>query len=278
MQVDAHQHFWRLDDAGRDWPPPHLTAIHRDFGPHDLAPLLDRHGIAATVLVQSMPCEDETRRMLELADRHASIAGVVGWTDLKALDAGARIASLARHPKLRGLRPMLQCLDEDWIDDPALAPACGAMTAAGLSFDALVMPRHLRALGTFARRHPALPIVIDHAAKPAIGAGCDAPWKAEMALLAGLPNVHCKLSGLVTEAAPGWTVDALRPYVAHLLDCFGPARLMWGSDWPVLNLAADYGSWLHAASCLLSHLDGREQAQIFGLNACRFYGLKRTPL
>lgn len=169
MIVDAHQHFWNLDDPGRAWPTVDLAAIYRDFGPPDLHPLLAEHGVAATVLVQSMECEQETERLCALADRTHWIAGVVGWSDLKAPDAPARIARLARRRALRGLRPMLQGLDDPrWIDDEALAPAVAAMLAHRLSFDALVMPRHLEALGAFARRHPALPIVIDHAGKPPI--------------------------------------------------------------------------------------------------------------
>lgn len=280
MIVDAHQHFWRLGESGRDWPTPALAAIFRDFGPADLAPLLTTHGIAATVLVQSMACESDTLRMLELAERNPWIGAVVGWTDLKAPDAPERIAAVARAPKLRGLRPMLQGLaEDDWIDDAALNPAVAAMLAHGLVFDALVMPRHLPALFAFARRHQALPIVIDHAAKPPIaGAGTSSsadpePWRSDMARLAGLPNVHCKLSGLVTEAREDWQLEDLRPWVAHVLDCFGPQRILWGSDWPVLNLAADYARWLDASASLLADLAEAERAAVLGANACRLYGL-----
>lgn len=275
MIVDAHQHFWQLDEPGRDWPTPDLEPIYRDFGPADLQPLLREHGVSATVLVQSMACESDTLRMLELAERMPWIAGVVGWTDLKAADAPERIARLARHPKLRGLRPMLQGLPDDrWIDDPALTPAIEAMRVHGLAFDALVMPRHLPGLYAFARRHLALPIVIDHAAKPAIASREPGEWGADLARLASLPNVHCKLSGLVTEAAPEWRTRDLQPWVAHVLECFGPERILWGSDWPVLNLAGDYARWVVASRELLAHLDREARAAIYGGNAIRFYRLK----
>ena len=274
MIIDAHQHFWRLDDAGRDWPTSDLAPIFRDFCPDDLAPLLYDHGVAATVLVQSMECEGETLRLLALADRTPWIAGVVGWTDLKATDAAQRIAHLAQHRKLRGLRPMLQALEDDqWIDDKALDPAVDAMLAAGLTFDALVTPRHLRPLLAFARRHSTLPIVIDHAGKPAIASGTPGEWGADLARLAALPNVHCKLSGLVTEAGPGWTVDDLQPCVRQVFACFGPQRVLWGSDWPVLNLSSDYAAWLGATRELLAYLDSRERAAVFGGNARRIYRL-----
>ncbi|KQY15617.1 amidohydrolase [Massilia sp. Root133] len=272
MLVDAHQHFWRLADRNGAWPPPDLAAIYRDFFPPDLAPTLARHGVARTVLVQSMPNEDDTRFMLGLAHAHPFIGGVVGWVDLKAPDAPARIAALAADPLLKGLRPMLQDLaDDDWIADPALAPAVDAMLRHGLSFDALVLPRHLPALLAFAQRHPDLPIVIDHGAKPLIAAGVLEPWRTDIARLAALPQVSCKLSGLVTEAGADWDVDRLRPYVDHLLACFGPRRLIWGSDWPVLNLAADYARWLAACASLLEGLAGADRLAVFGLNALRFY-------
>lgn len=274
MIIDAHQHFWQLDEAGRDWPTPDLAPIYRDFGVADLAPLLTRHGVSATVLVQSMACERATQRMLNLAVRTASIAAVVGWTDLKAPDAPERIARLAQAPKLRGLRPMLQGLDDDnWIDDAALAPAVQAMLAHGLAFDALVMPRHLQGLLAFATRYPTLPIVIDHAAKPPVASAAQASWCADMAQLAARPNVHCKLSGLVTEAPQDWQLADLQPWVAHVLACFGAQRILWGSDWPVLNLATDYGRWLAVTRTLLAEVDSAGQAAIFGGNARRFYRL-----
>jgi len=273
-RIDAHQHFWLLAARQGSWPPPELAAIHRDFVPPDLAPQLAAHGIDGTVLVQSMPNEDDTRFMLGLADHHAFIKAVVGWTDMKALNAAARIAALAAHPLLRGLRPMLQDLDEDgWIDDPRLDAAVAAMLAHGLVFDALVLPRHLAPLLAFARRHPELPIVIDHAAKPDMAGGVPPAWRADMAQLAALPNVHCKLSGMVTEAGPEWTVAQLQPYVDHLLDVFGPARLIWGSDWPVLELAASYADWIEASAALLAGLDEGQRQAVLGLNAVRFYRL-----
>ena len=272
MLVDAHQHFWRLADRNGAWPPPELTPIYRDFLPADLAPLLARHGVAKTVLVQSMPNEDDTHFMLDLARRHPFIGGVVGWVDMKAPDAPARIAALAVDPLLKGLRPMLQDLPDDgWIDDTALAPAVQAMVRHGLSFDALVLPRHLGALRAFAERHRDLPIVIDHGAKPLIAAGVTAPWRDDVAHLAALPHVHCKMSGLVTEAGAGWDIERLRPYVDHLLACFGPQRLIWGSDWPVLDLASDYAGWIAASNALLAGLAEADRHAIFGRNARRFY-------
>jgi L-fuconolactonase len=278
MRVDAHQHFWRLADRAGAWPPSELSAIHRDFGPEDLAPLLHANGIDATVLVQSLPTPDDTVALLEIARSTDFVRGVVGWADLKAGDAAATIATLAREPLLKGLRPMLQDLqDDDWIADPALAPAAEAMARHGLVFDALVMPRHLAALRTFAVAHPTLVIVIDHAAKPFIARGTLEPWRTDMARLAALPNVHCKLSGLLTEAGPGAGQPALQPYVQAVWTLFGPRRLLWGSDWPVLRLAGDYTAWRALAEALVDAVDpspsDADRAALFGGNAAALYRL-----
>lgn len=275
-RVDAHQHFWRLQARGGSWPPPALAPIYRDFLPHDLAPLLLANGIDGTVLVQSLPSSADTRFLLQLAQQAPFVQGVVGWVDLKAPDAAQKIVSLARDGKLKGLRPMLQDIDDErWIDDPALGPAIDAMVQCHLVFDALVLPRHLPSLLAFARRHPALHIVIDHAAKPPIASGGFAEWAAELAPLAALPQVCCKLSGMVTEAAPDWTVAHLLPYARFVLGAFGPGRVIWGSDWPVLNLAGDYAGWIDASAALLQGLNVAEQGQVMGLNAVRVYGLDR---
>jgi L-fuconolactonase len=278
MKVDAHQHFWRLADRTGAWPPPSLGAIHRDFGPADLAPLLEATGIEATVLVQSLPDLHDTRWMLGVAHATPWVRGVVGWVDFKAPDAPATIAELARDPLLKGLRPMLQDLpDDDWIADPATAPAAEAMARHGLVFDALVLPRQLAALHVFAARHPGLRIVIDHAAKPFIARGEIEPWRAEMARLAALPHVHCKLSGLLTEAGERGDTEGLHPYVQALWSSFGPRRLIWGSDWPVLRLAGDYAGWLALAEGLVGELEPRatpaDREALFGGNAATLYRL-----
>jgi L-fuconolactonase len=273
-RIDAHQHFWRLAERGASWPPPELTPIYRDFLPHDLAPLLDANGIDATVLVQSLPTRADTHFLLQLARATPFVAGVVGWVDLKAADAVQQIDALADNNMLKGLRPMLQDLDDTrWIDDPALDPAIDAMVRHRLVFDALVLPRHLPSVLALARRHPALGIVIDHAAKPSIASGAVDNWAAGLTALAALPQVCCKLSGMVTEAAPGWTVADLAPYASIVLDVFGAARVLWGSDWPVVNLASDYAGWMDATSNLLALLSAGERDQVMGLNAIRVYRL-----
>ena len=269
--VDAHQHFWRLDAPGHAWPDAALPAIHRDFVPADLRAAAAGIDLAATVAVQSQPTEHDSEWLCALAEREPLVGAAVGWVDLAADDAPDRIAHLARYPKLRGLRPMLQSIaDTDWMLRPDLAPAIAAMIAHGLSFDALVQPRHLRTLYRFAERWPDLAIVIDHGAKPDAAHGRLDPWRDDIAALATCGNVFCKLSGLRTEQASGQPATALAPYVDHLVGAFGE-RLMWGSDWPVLRLSGDaYGDWLEAARTL-ARLDAAGEAMLFAGCARRFY-------
>jgi len=272
MIIDAHQHLWRIGQNGCTWPTPDLVAIHRHFEIEDLARVAAPLGVVGTVLVQSQPDDRDTDWLLQTAARSDRVRAVVGWVDLRSPRAPRRIAELAGHPKMRGLRPMLQGLaEDDWILDRALDPAVEAMKAHRLSFDALVFTRHLGHICVFAERHPELPIVIDHGAKPPIASGALEPWRSEITRAAAHPNVWCKLSGLLTEAAPAHGVDALGPYVAHLLESFGPARLMWGSDWPVLNLAGDYAGWFEMARDLCATGDEASRRAVFGGTASRFY-------
>lgn len=274
MLIDSHQHFWQLADRGGYWPPAGLSAIHRDFLPVDLEPILRRNGVCGTVLVQTLPKVADTEFMLGLAARNEFILGVVGWVDLASPEAPADIARLAQNPLLKGLRPMLQDIaDRHWIENPALAPAVKTMIEHRLGFDALVLPRHLGPLLGFAQRYPELPIVIDHAAKPLIADGLIEPWLSDLRKLAELPQVCCKMSGLLTEAGARPTGEAVAPYVKEILELFGANRLLWGSDWPVLRLAGDYDAWLSMSRQMLAHLGDEQQAAVFGGNATRFYRL-----
>jgi L-fuconolactonase len=216
--------------------------------------------------------------MLAVAAETPWVRGVVGWVDFKARDVAGQIDALAANPLLKGLRPMLQDLpDDDWIADPACDRAAQAMQRHGLVFDALVLPRQLPGLRRFAERHPGLSLVIDHAAKPFIARGELEPWRSDIAALAALPQVHCKLSGLLTEAGEQRDAAALQPYAQALWSLFGPRRLLWGSDWPVLQLAADYGDWWQLAHTLAHQLQPAPRPEeldaLFGDNAARLYRL-----
>ena len=287
MRVDSHQHFWRPSRGDYGWlraDEPALAPLARDFLPEHLLPALHAGAVSQTVLVQAADSVEETEFLLELAARHELIGGVVGWVDLSSPDAVRTLEGWALHAKFKGVRPMLQDLpDDDWIARAPRPDAVRTLMRLGLRFDALVKPRHLSSLLRFAQAWPGLPVVIDHAAKPPlpIDMDCDATvaWRRHMAELAALPQVSCKFSGLLTEMLPAArasrtsATEALRPVWRDLLRWFGPARLMWGSDWPVLTLAGDYAAWIAASAALIDELPASDQALVWHRNAQRFYGL-----
>jgi len=275
MRVDAHQHFWKIARGDYGW----LTAeafpkLYRDFLPDDLAPLLAETRVDRTILVQGAETAGETRFLLDLAAQTPFVGGVVGWTDFASPDAPAEIERLAAEPHLKGLRPMLQELaDAEWILRPDVQPALKATAQNGLRFDALIKPPQLPAIRRMLDLHPDLPVVIDHGAKPLIADGVMAPWADHIRGIARDSRTVCKLSGLATEAQPGWSVETLRPYVDVLLGAFGPSRLMFGSDWPVLTHNGDYLGWFAAAQVLTAGISDAERDQVFGGAAAAFYGL-----
>jgi L-fuconolactonase len=276
MRIDSHHHLWTLARGDYGWLTPALAPIYRDFDLSDLVPLLFAGRIDGTILVQAAPTEAETLFLLDIAEKAEPVRGVVGWTDFDAVDAASRIEALAARKLLVGLRPMVQDIaDDDWLLRPALAPLLTAMTRHGLVFDALVLPHHLSRLLEVIDRHSDLQFVLDHCAKPYVATGDIAEWKQHIAEIAKRPNMVCKLSGLVTEAGPDWQLADLRPAVDHVLACFGPLRLLWGSDWPVVDLAGGYARWFDAAEALLAELSSAEKADVFGGNAGRIYLAKR---
>jgi L-fuconolactonase len=274
-RIDAHQHFWSLSRSDYGWLTPALESLYRDFQPADLLPLLTEAGIDYTVLVQAAPTVDETLYLLDLAAKNDFVAGVVGWVDMAGQDmAIAELDAINRDAHFVGIRPMLQDLsDPAWIVRPELAPVTQALIDRNLCFDALVKPAHLPYLLQFLDRHPDLRVVIDHGAKPDVANMTWQPWAAGIADIARHTGAYCKISGLITEAAAPQRYEDLAPYLDHLLEVFGPERLMWGSDWPVLSLAGDYAGWHRSAGNWLSRLSVDERAGIEGLNAARFYRL-----
>lgn len=274
MKIDAHQHFWNPARGDYLWMPKDNPILARPYAPADLAPELAAAGVEATIVVQAAATVEETEYMLGIADATPFIAGVVGWIDFENPAQAAVLKRLSGHPKFKGLRPMIQDIaDVDWMLRDDIQWAFRAILDLGLSFDALGFPRHLKNFQTLLQRYPGLRTVIDHGMKPAIAAPSEqslATWAEGMARLAEA-GAYVKLSGLVTEAAEGWTQADLAPYAAHLLEAFGADRVMWGSDWPVCRLRADYGGWHAAAQALTAHLPHADRARIFGGTAAEFY-------
>ncbi len=280
--IDAHHHL--LDPARFDYPwlTPDLAAIDRRFGPEDLAPELAAAGIDRTILVQTISSIEETGAFLEIAARTPFIAGVIGWIDLTDPDAAAAIDRLRAGPggdRLVGIRHQVHDEpDPDWLSRPDVGRGLRAVEAAGLTYDLLVRSRELPAALAVARERPGLRFVIDHLAKPPIRSGATEPWASLVRPFGELPNVWCKLSGLVTEAdMAAWRADDLAPFVDIALEVFGPERLVFGSDWPVCLLAASYADVVSAARELTVRLSSAEREAIFGGAAERAYGLSVSP-
>lgn len=279
MKIDAHQHFWHPSRGDYDWMPKDNPTLYRAYGPSDLAPALKAHGIDGTVLVQAAATVHETEYMLGLADASPTIKGVVGWIDFEDHQHLTHLKRLAQHPKFLGVRPMIQDIpDVDWMLRRDVQWAFEAIVDLDLSFDALGFPLHLPNFLTLVTRYPKMRVVYDHCMKPQIRdhrAGKDAftTWADGMSRLAQETSGFCKLSGLITEANAGWTIDDIRPFADHVIRAFGAERVMWGSDWPVCRLQAEYSDWHDLAQQLTAGLAATQRADIFGQSAARFYRL-----
>ena len=278
MLVDAHHHFWDPSRASYPWLTDELAAIRRPFGPEDLRPLLQASGVAWTILVQTRSSIDETREFLATAADTEFIAGVVGWVDLTAADVADRLAELRAAKggaKLVGIRHQVHDEpDAEWLLRRDVRQGIAAVGHAGLAYDLLVRARELPAALATARAFPDMRFVIDHLAKPPIRDSAIGDWSAHLEPLAALSNVFCKLSGLVTEADwQTWRVEQLVPYVRRALDWFGPARCLFGSDWPVCLLAASYAQVLDACRRAVGDVSDADRERIFGGNATGLYRL-----
>ena len=276
MIIDSHQHFWTPSRGDYLWMPKDNAILNRIYLPADLAPILKGRGVDATVLVQAAATIEETEYMLGLADASGFVQGVVGWVDFENPADRAQLARLKGHPKFKGVRPMIQDIPDDaWMHRDDVQWGYRAVCDLDLTFDALGFPRHLDHFLALLKRYPSMRVVIDHCMKPQIRSHSAASfqhWADGMSSLADT-GAFCKFSALITEANPGWTLADLKPYVDHVLAAFGPDRVMWGSDWPVCRLRAEYVGWHQAAQTLTAHLPAEARAQIFGGTAQRFYRL-----
>ena len=274
MRIDSHQHFWQLSRGDYNWLTPELELLYRDFLPDELAPLLEKAQVNKTVLVQASATTAETEFMLKIARQTDFVAGVVGWIDMDCDNALAHLEHFSQSPYFKGIRPMLQDIEDvNWMLKAELAPVFELLIAKNLTFDALVLPQHLDALYILIKRYPALKVVIDHGAKPEISNNSSPEWFDKLALIASETSAFCKLSGLVTEAGQDPHLEQLAPYMEHLLLCFGPERLMWGSDWPVVETSSNYKSWLTQVETFLEPLTSTEQQRIWAGTAKKFYQL-----
>lgn len=275
MRIDAHQHFWNYEPERDRWITEDMSVLRRSFGPDDLRPLLQRHGFDGCVAVQSEPTESGNQYLLQLAADHSWVKGVVGWIDPTDPHIEEQLAHYRSLPLLKGFRYMLQGeADTEFMLRPDFVQGLRLFGRLGFTFDLLIQPRHLRPTRALLRLCPGQPFVIDHLAKPFIRDGRIGDWKREMQALSGFPDLHCKVSGLVTEADwQHWKKEDLVPYLEVAVEAFGPGRLLFGSDWPVCLLAATYEGAVEVVTDYFASFSAAERQAIFGGNAARFYHL-----
>jgi L-fuconolactonase len=274
ITIDSHQHFWDVTRFRYYWMTPAMKILERNYLPADLIPIMKDAGVVGTVVVQAHDSIEEGECLLHLAQSNDFVKGVVVWIDPRRRDINKVLAKFS-SPKLKGVRYQVEDeLDDEWLLRDDVVLGLKEIARLELPFDLLVRTRQLKTLPILAKRVPGLRMVLDHMAKPEIAAHRMEPWKTEMAKVAAIPGMYCKISGLVTEAdRNGWTNEDLKPYLRLALELFGPERLMWGSDWPVCLLASSYGRVLRATLEAIGPIGEIESEKIFYLNAKRFYNL-----
>jgi L-fucono-1,5-lactonase len=275
MRIDSHQHFWRYDPVRDGWITNEMAVLKRDFMPDELMQRMREAGIDRAIAVQADQSEKETEFLLDLAEKNSAIAGVVGWVDLRDKNVNQRLEHFSRFPKLRGFRHIVQAeTDDRFMMRDDFQRGVRALARHQFTYDILIYARHLPVAVEFMSRFPEQKFVLDHLAKPLIKAREIDVWARHIRAVAQHPNVYCKLSGMVTEADwTNWNAETLRPYLDVAFEAFGTERLMFGSDWPVCLLAGSYAQVQEVIENYTRDLSASDKAQIFGLNATRFYGL-----
>ena len=284
LVIDAHQHFWQYSQPfDYSWQQAaQFAAIRQDYLPQDLEPHLRNVGVDRTIFVQTQHDVQENRWVLGLAERFDFIAGVVGWVDLSSGECEEQLLEFKDHPKFVGIRHIVHDeVDDDFVVRPQVLQGLKVLERHAVPFDLLFFVKHLKHAVTLAQQLPELPMVIDHLAKPRIRDGATdnwddrGDWIADFRAAADHPNIYCKLSGMVTEADwQTWKPADMRPYVETALEAFGPQRCMFGSDWPVCELAASYEEVYGALVEVLGPIGDTERQAIFGGTARQFYGLE----
>jgi L-fuconolactonase len=275
MRIDAHQHFWDLTLLDYPWMPPGESVLRRNYLPEDLAPILESNQFDGTVVVQANVVIEETWWLLDLAARYELIRGVVAWVDLTDPKVGHTLDRCQRHPKFKGVRHLVHDEpDVEWILRDDVIRGLRELARRNIPYDLLLRPPHLPFIPKLAERVPDLRMVIDHIAKPLIATHQMEPWARDMETVAKIPGVHCKLSGMITEADhKDWKTDDLRPCVQHVLSLFPPDQLMFGSDWPVCLLAGSWKQVLAAFTQACGPIPSEQREQLLGGTAARFYAL-----
>ncbi|MCB0664818.1 MAG: amidohydrolase family protein [Saprospiraceae bacterium] len=277
MIIDSHQHFWRFNADRDTWMTPGIMdKIRRDFLPEDLKPIFDQLDITGTIAVQADQSEEETRFLLDLANQYDWITGVVGWIDFRSKDINAKLKEYRKEKKLVGFRHILQAEPSEYFTDPDFLYGVDQLAAHGYTYDLLIYWHQLDDAIEFSRNFPDLPIVLDHIGKPDIRDGRILKWSKGIRMLAEMPNVYCKISGMVTEAHwLYWQPEDLPPYLDLTFEYFGPERCMYGSDWPVCTLASTYEHWFEVINGYMDQFSENDRESFYHLNCQRFYRLDK---
>jgi L-fuconolactonase len=278
MRIDAHQHFWRYNPVRDGWITDEMAVLKKHFLPAQLMTELAGNNIQGCIAVQADQSETETNFLLDLAEQHDIVQGVVGWVDLCSDDVAQRLQAFSMHPKLCGFRHIVQAeADDRFMLRPPFLRGIKCLEEFDFTYDILIYARQLPAALELVSKFPSQLFVIDHIAKPSIKKGLRLPWASDLCAIAKNPNVYCKISGLVTEADwHQWTPDDFKPYLDTVFEAFGVDRLIFGSDWPVCLLAAEYHQVVALVEGYMRDLPKTAVDKVFGLNAARFYGQRAS--
>lgn len=273
--IDTHHHFWKYSTAEYGWISEEMKSIRRDFLPADLKKTLDDAGVSGAVSVQARTTVEESDWLLSMAEKNDFLRGVVGWVPLTESDVEKHLERLAKHKKFKGVRHVIQGEpDDNYILRPDFNAGVKKLLKYKLRYDILIFEKHLKPSIRFVDQHPNQMFILDHVAKPKIKERILSPWREDMIELGKRPNVYCKLSGMITEADwKKWTSADLAPYLDTALQAFGPKRLMFGSDWPVMLVAGQYKPWVELIKQTIKRYSAAEQEQILSKNAIEAYGL-----
>ena len=274
MIIDAHQHLWKYDPVRDNWIEDSMEVLRKDFLPKDLKPILDANGVAGCIAVQADQSEEETEFLLKCAQENPFLKGVVGWVDLRAGNVEERLANYSRNEYFKGVRHIVQAEKDDFLLNKDFQNGVGKLSQYGLSYDLLIYPRQFPATLEMVEKFPNQIFVLDHIAKPSVSEKLDAEWVKNILLLSKHENVFCKISGMVTETKNfEWVKSDFTPYLASVVSAFGTDRLLYGSDWPVCLLAADYKEVLGIIVDYFQNFSTLEKSKIFALNAIKAYNL-----
>ena len=275
MKIDAHQHFWNFDPVRDSWITDDMKVIQKDFLPNDLEPVLEKNGFTGCVAVQADQSEHETLFLLKLAEQHEFIKGVVGWIDFRNQNVQSNLGEFSKFKKLKGFRHIVQAeKDDNFLLGEEFMRGITLLGNYRFTYDILIKPHQLGSTIKFVEKFPNQFFVIDHLAKPFIKDKIMSDWKQQMQVLSQFENVSCKISGMVTEADwENWMTIHFKPYIDHVIDCFGTDRVMFGSDWPVCLVAATYEQVCEVVEKNTSHLSNAEKKSLWGSNAQKFYDL-----